>query len=112
MIKTLIKYIVAETAVNTFFSNVFNNFTNINICKFEKGQTYSRIVTMYTEGGIKYKSVYYNCIVRNTNNTEYILISYGGVHTVQFQSDAEYTTHYGTSGRTIIDINDMARIVI
>ena len=70
---------------------------------------------MYTECGITYESVYYNCIIRsttNTNNTEFILISYTGVHKVKYISDTEYTTHYGTSGRAIIDAADIVNIII
>lgn len=75
MIKTLIKHIIAETAINTFFSNVSNNFTN-PIGKFKKNESYVFIRTAHTINTIRWIHVFWGCEIIDNGINGKLLIKY------------------------------------
>lgn len=113
MIKTLLKYIIAEVAINKLFNNVNNNFIHIHNHKFEMNQIYDMIKIVYISGDSTYKMLYFNCIVKNTTTTEFIFITFTSGYNTELTSNGKCVTHdIIYPGHCIIDINNIVSIKI
>jgi hypothetical protein len=76
VLKTLLKHVVYETAIDTIFNGVFKNFKKAKKYIFKKNEHYNEMVFSTDDKDYILYRTFYNCDILNVFNDQYMKIQY------------------------------------